>query len=306
MKQYLYLCPKPKAVQTGSSKVFLAYVLMAAISMAQAGDAAKQPALAPPSTDSGENGFFLWTDTSLSVLPYGWNYAVDPSDQSTFTFEHVHSSEIGDLFMFFDVTNFQNSDGGDDWTWYGEISPRLSFGKIFDKDLSFQTFGHSLFEVKDVLLAAQYERGENADEAEAVLVGLGFDLDVRKAGLLGPLGKFSYIQLNLYARSELTETAETGFRDMQITLSAAYPITIGNTRILLDGYFDYVIGIGSEEPSFHINPQLKLDVGNYWGKPERLYVGLEFDFWVNKYQIPDSDAFNTDQSAVSLLVKYHF
>jgi nucleoside-specific outer membrane channel protein Tsx len=255
----------------------------------------------------GKKSFFLWTDNSITVLPYGGDFEVDPQEQSTVTFEHVHASSIGDLFMFVDMTKFHGVHGGDDDTWYGEISPRLSFSKIFDKDLSFKILGDSsLFEFKDVLFAMQYERGEDPDVAEAVLMGVGFDLDVREAGLLGPLGKFNYLQLNLYARAEKTEGVKHGFRDMQVTVAGAYPFNIGSAKFLVDGYFDWVLGLGSEEWSYHLNPQLKLDVGNFWNNPNKLYAGVEVDLWWNKYQIPDSSNFETDQQAASFLVKYHF
>jgi nucleoside-specific outer membrane channel protein Tsx len=267
----------------------------------------------PTTTDAeapAEQSFFFWMDNSITVLPYGWGFAVDPEEQSTLTFEHAHESAIGDLFFFIDLTRFHgvSDELGDDakWTWYGEISPRLSVGKILDQDLSFALFRRSLFEFKDVLLAAQYERGEDPDVAEAVLVGLGFDLDVRDAGLLGRLGKFKYVQLNLYARAELTDTQRDGFRDMQVTLVAAYPLELGSTRFLVDGYFDWVVGIGSEQSSFHFNPQVKLDIGNYWDRPEKLYAGVELDFWWDKFQIEDTPSFDTNQQAVSLLLKYHF
>ena len=250
--------------------------------------------------------FFLWTDNSISVLPYGWGYEVDPSEQSTLTFEHAHASKIGDLFVFVDFTKFHNSNTGDDWNWYGEISPRLSMGKILDTDLSFALFGRSLFEVKDVLLAGQYERGKESDEAEAVLLGVGFDLDVREAGLLGRFANFNYVQLNFYARAELADSQEDGFRDMQITAAASYPFEIGGSRFLIDGYFDWVLGLGSEQSSFHLNPQIKLDVGHYWGEDGKFYVGVEPDFWWDKYQIKDSSSFDTNQQAISLLLKYHF
>lgn len=254
----------------------------------------------------GKKPFFLWADNSVTLLPYGWGYEVDPSEQSTLTFEHVHASAIGDLFVFVDVTRFHNTQGGDDQTWYGEISPRLSFGKTTGKDLSFTLFGSSLFEFKDVLLAAQYERGEDADVAEAALLGVGFDLAVRDAGILGPLGKFNFIQLNLYGRAELAKGVKHGFRDMQMTMAAAYPFQIGSARFLADGYFDWVLGIGSEDWSYHLNPQLKLDVGNFWGTPNKFYAGVELDLWWNKYQIPNSSSFDTTQQAASLMFKYHF
>jgi nucleoside-specific outer membrane channel protein Tsx len=257
--------------------------------------------------DASRRTYFNWSNNSITLLPHGWGFEVDPSERSTFTFEHAHDSAIGDLFLFVDATKFHNGPAGaDDDTWYGEVSPRLSLGKTLNKDLSFALFNRSLFEAKDVLIAAQYERGEDADVAEAVLIGVGFDLDIRETGLLGPLGKFKYIQLNLYARAELTEGSDNGFEDMQITMVAARPFAIGSARFLVDGYFDWVLGVGSEEWSYHLNPQLKLDVGNFRGHPNKFYFGVELDFWWNKYQIPDSSAFETDQQALSLLFKYYF
>jgi nucleoside-specific outer membrane channel protein Tsx len=141
----------------------LASTLSAGIAQAQeAADTAEAPR---------KQSYFNWTDYNITLLPYGWGFAVDPDEQSTFTFEHAHDSQLGDLFLFVDATKFHSDTGGD--TWYGEISPRLSLGKILDKDLSFALFRRSLFEVKDVLIAAQYERGEDADIAEAALVGVG-------------------------------------------------------------------------------------------------------------------------------------
>ena len=152
----------------------------------------------------------------------------------------MHDSKIGDLFIFVDAIKFHGApDGADDSTWYGEISPRLSLGKMLGKDLSFKLF-------KDVLVAGTYERGEDADVAEAALVGVGFDLDVGKSG-------FRYAQLNVYGRSELTEGTRDGFRDVQVTMVAARPFTVGKAQFLADGYFDWVLGLGSE--NLELSPQ---------------------------------------------------
>lgn len=264
---------------------------------------------APPETaaSSASKPYLNWSDNSLTLLPYGWGFEVDPDEQSAITFEHAHDSKIGDLFLFVDFIKFHGTSGGDgETTWYGEFGPRLSLGKTLHKDLSFQTFSKSLFVVKDVLIAATYERGEDADVAEAILLGVGFDLDVREAGLLGPLGKFKYIQLNFYGRAELAEGVEDGFRDVQITMVAARPFTIGSARFLIDGYFDWVLGLGSEDWNYHLNPQISMDVGNSWGTPDKFFAGVEVDLWWNKFQIPDSPAFDTNQAAVSLMFKYHF
>lgn len=39
---------------------------------------------------------------------------------------------------------------------------------------------------------------------------------------------------------------------------------------------------------------------------KHLYVGLEYDYWSDKYGIRDSEGFTTDQNTASALVKYHF
>jgi nucleoside-specific outer membrane channel protein Tsx len=265
---------------------------------AQAQDAA--PAAAEPTP------FVHWFDNSLTSLPYGSGFEVDPDEQSTFTYEHVHGSKLGDLFVFVDLVKFHGTPAGaDDSTWYGEVSPRLSLGKTLGKDLSFTLSKHSLFEVKDVLIAATYERGEDADVAEAALVGVGFDLAVRDSGPIGRLGQFKYLQLNVYGRSELTEGTRTGFHDVQVTVAAARAFSIGRARLLADGYFDWVLGLGSEDWNYHLNPQVSVDVGSLWGAPDKLFAGVEVDLWWNKYQIPNSPAFDTNQSAVSLMFKYH-
>lgn len=250
------------------------------------------PASAEEAAPAAPKPFLHWQDNSITLLPYGVGFAVDPEEQSTVTFEHAHDSKIGDLFLFVDGIRYHDAPRGSlDDTWYAEVSPRLSLGKTLDKDLSFSIF-------KDTLVAGTYERGNDPDLAEAVLLGVGFDLDVTDTA-------FRYAQLNVYGRSELTKYAKRGMRDVQITMVASRPLNVGRTRMFVDGYFDWVLGLGSEDWSYHLNPQVSVDLGNYWGKPDKLFAGVEIDLWWNKYQIPDSAAFDTDQAAVSLMVKYH-
>jgi nucleoside-specific outer membrane channel protein Tsx len=265
-------------------------------------DAPADESVSPAAAE--DPGFFFWTNSSLSLLPYGAGFVVDPDEQSTLTFEHAHESKIGDFFMFVDFTKFHGQ-AADDTNWYAEIGPRFSFGKLLDKDLSHTLFKRSLFEIKDILLATQYERGKDSDSAETVLLGIGFDLDVRALGILGALDRFNYVQLNLYGRADLTPNGENGFSDMQITMAASYPFSIGNSQFLLDGFFDWQLGLGDKDWSYHLNPQLTMDLGAVWKKPRKLFVGLEIDLWWNKYQIANSPSFDTNQTAISLLVKYH-
>ena len=263
--------------------------------------------MATSAAAAADKKLMLWMDNSITGLA-GGGFEVDDGDQFTGTFEHASGWSFGDLFLFWDYTKFNHANGADNTTWYGEITPRFSIGKILNKDLSFSIFGQDLVVWKDTLLAVSYERGRRAKNTETLLLGLGFDLDLSALGVFGD--RFNYFQVNFFARNELNccagDNPDGGFDDLQITVSASYPIEIGKTKFLIDGFFDFVAGYGPQEQNFHFVPQIKLDIGNFWGKPEALYAGVEIDYWINKFGLEGSDTFDTDQLAISGIVKFHF
>ena len=241
-----------------------------------------------------------WQNNSLTYL-YGHDYKIDPEIQQTITFEHASGWSFGDLFFFTDLIKY-NTDArngnGDGHTYYGEFSPRLSFGKISGADLSFGP-------IKDVLLAFTYEFGEK--DVDAYLLGPAVDLDIPG---------FDYFQLNTYLRKP--DGSRPGKNVWQITPVWAYTIAVGESDILIDGFMDWVVDNdsnrrGDYHANLHFNPQIKYDLGKAmkWGE-KQLYVGIEYDYWKNKYGIKDggfvSDNFvgPTDQNTASLLVKAHF
>jgi nucleoside-specific outer membrane channel protein Tsx len=142
--------------QVVAATAWMLATLMAQQALAQQISGTAQPVEPPP------QGFLHWMDNSITVLPYGLKYAVDPEEPSTVTFEHAHDSAIGDLFFFIDGSWPHSVPDilGDDakFTWYGEVSPRLSVGKLLGKGLSFTIWRHALFGFKDVMIAGQYER----------------------------------------------------------------------------------------------------------------------------------------------------
>ncbi|PAU54872.1 hypothetical protein BZL41_21250 [Pseudomonas sp. PIC25] len=230
-----------------------------------------------------------WQDNSLTYL-YGKDFTVNPQIQQTFTFEHANGWKYGDTFFFLDKI-FYNGEkdalNGDN-TYYGEFSPRLSFGKIFDAKLEFGP-------VKDVLLAMTYEFGEG--DTESYLIGPGFDLAIPG---------FDYFKLNVYRRT--TDGDRDGDDVWQITPAWSYTIPMGRSDLVIDGFMDWVVdNDDSYHANLHFNPQIKYDLGKAlnWGA-KQAYVGIEYDYWQNKYGIEDSRYFDTDQNTASLLLKVHF
>ncbi|TBU96863.1 outer membrane protein OmpK [Stutzerimonas kirkiae] len=237
----------------------------------------------------------LWQDNSLTYLN-GIDFKVDPPKQQTVTFEHVSGWSFGDLFLFVDGIKY-NTDAtngaGDGHTFYGEISPRLSLGKISGADLSFGP-------VKDVLLSATYEFGE--DDVETYMLGPALDLNIPG---------FDYFQLNTYLRRP--DGNRKGRNVWQVTPVWSYTIPVGNSDLVIDGFIDWVVdNDDSYHANLHINPQIKYDLAKAMGWGEKFYVGVEYDYWKHKYGI-DNDSYlgdevlgGTNQSAISLLVKAHF
>ncbi|WP_017906344.1 outer membrane protein OmpK [Pseudomonas asplenii] len=234
-----------------------------------------------------------WQNNSLTYL-WGKNFAINPQIQQTVTFEHADAWKYGDNFFFLDRIFYNGKADGNVGpnTYYGEFSPRLSFGKILDQKLEFGP-------IKDVLLAFTYEFGEG--DNESYLVGPGFDLAIPG---------FDYFQLNFYQRQ--TEGNRPGDNVWQITPVWSYTIPVGDSNVLIDGFMDWVVdndqtSRGTYHANLHFNPQIKYDLGKalHWSA-KQLYVGIEYDYWKNKYGVEDSGAFKTNQDTASLLVKYHF
>jgi len=234
-----------------------------------------------------------WQSNSLTYL-VGKNYKVNPENQQTFTFEHADAWKYGDNFLFIDKI-FYNGDkdatNGPN-TYYGEISPRISLGKVFDQKFEFGL-------VKDVLIAMTYEFGEG--DSESYLIGPAIDLN---------LPGFDYFQLNFYNRQ--TDGSRPGDNVWQITPVWSYTIPVGDSDVLIDGFIDWVVdndsnSRGTYHANLHFNPQIKYDLGKALDLNARqLYVGFEYDYWSNKYGINDTRFFDTNQNTASLLLKVFF
>jgi len=230
----------------------------------------------------------LWQSNSVSYL-YGDGFTVNPARQHTLTLEHVSGWRYGDLFAFVDATRFADEEDvyQGRQTWYGEFSPRLSFGKMLGREFSAGP-------VSDLLLAATWETGKG--EVESLLLGTGLDLQ---------FPGFDYFQLNVYRR--MPQNNRDG-QTWQLTPVWGMRFPLAGSTLVFDGFIDWVPqSEGSYSHNLHLNPQLKYDLGQRlgWGG-QRFYAGLEYSYWQNKYGIRHSPAFKTNQRAYSLLLKWHF
>lgn len=236
----------------------------------------------------------LWHQESISYQ-YGKDFKVDPRRMQIITFEHTSGWAWGDFFFFIDNYWYPGAQTLYDGHHgiYSEYSPRFSLSKISGENFSWGV-------IKDVLVATTVEwdnnRSKGRDDQINYLIGPGFDLN---------LPGFDYFMLNFYYRKP--EGGE-GMGGWQVTPVWSYTVPLGKSDVLIDGYIDWVLGdkYGLKR-NFHFNPQIKYDLGKIaWGAPKKLYVGIEYDYWSNKYGIESTGEYNTNQSVTSAMIKYNF
>ena len=216
-----------------------------------------------------------FSEASLSYLN-GDDFKVEPEQQQTITFEYVLAKNWFDMFLFIDNKNFSGAENGR----YGEISPRITFATFDEQSI-----------VKRISFSSTFERGKN--DVESNLFGFGFDFNV---------SGFRYLNVNLYHRDD-PDIAGSG---NQITTTYAYPLKMGEIPILIDGYFDWTFNSDEQSDNFHFNPQIKIDMQSWMQSNQKWYIGIEYDYWKNKFGIRDSANFSTNQNTFSFLVKWHF
>lgn len=242
-----------------------------------------------------------WSDFSVTGL-YGQNY-LEPGEhfggyegqanQTTITLETAGGWAKGDWFAFQDFIYYNDGSSDDNFANYGEYGARFSASKMFDSKVGFGP-------LTDVSLALQFEQGSAA--ASSFLYGVGTDWAIPG---------FSYFNLNVYHRSEVTANPADGSvkgASNGWQLTPVWRVDFGDTGIVFDGFIDWIFalddadrtngfgGIAHAENMVHFNPQLKYQFPN-----SGFMVGIEYDYWKNKYGIE-----GMDQNTGSVIVKYHF
>ena len=234
-------------------------------------------------------GSALFGTTNIQYL-YGTSYAdfnadfsgfVDDDKASIVTIEHFDVWKYGDNFFFVDITNADRQGDGFATTtettaaYYAEISPRLSFGKIFGSKLEFGP-------IVDLLFTSTVEIPAGGVE-QTYLYGVAADLKI--PGL-------QFFQFNWYVRNPQSSALKTG---QQITLVWGAPFKLGSVDFLFEGFFDYAWGEDPKTPggSYQDNiiaaPRLLLDAGSLFGSPGIVQLGVEYQIWRNKFGIDGMD-----------------
>ena len=212
-----------------------------------------------------------------------------------YTLQHASNWKYGDNFFFVDFLIDDQEDGFNDNDIYAELYPNLSLGKVLGRRIG---------------------AGPITDVGLLFGTNYGADPDVLK---YLPGGRLSwsvpgFIFLNTDILAYLDDSRGVGGGgapsendSFMIDVNWARPFSFGDHDFSIEGHIEY---IGQRRNEFGApvkwwilgQPQFRYDLGKtLFGSPRRLFVGIEFQFWINK--LGDDE---TDEVAVQALLVWRF
>lgn len=214
-------------------------------------------------------------NTTAVTLQQGRGFEVGDDRRTILTLEHASAWNWGDVYAFYDRVRGEDSDRED---YYMEVSPRFSLG-----NLGLDASGGI---VKDVLIATTYERGQGGFEAWLIGPGVTFEVPW-----------FSHLEANLYYR----DTRGLHGQTWQVTIAWSLPFATGPVDWVFDGYWDIRGEEDGNRGDSNFNPQLKIDIGKFFGQPKIVYAGIEYYNWNTKFGIP-----GVNENTVTPLIQARF
>jgi len=216
-----------------------------------------------------------WSNSEIQYL-HGSNYHEPGYDQnfskSIITINHTHGWAYGRNFFFLDtIFTDGTEDRPGEIDLYGEAYSTFSLGRIIDTDLSWGIF-------KDFAATIGVNLGENMRSQQsgfrAWLYGVTVDFN---------LPGFDYFHID-FLRQRVTEPSDIG-TSWQFTPVWGYRFQIAGTKWDIQGFVDFIGAKGYVASQILAQPQIRLDVGDLFGHSNHLYLGIEYQYWHNKYGI---------------------
>jgi nucleoside-specific outer membrane channel protein Tsx len=244
------------------------------VAAAQTTDDSDMPGRAMAGTDVAKDAGYSKWDIQL-LYGNGFREPRNPDDvaKALVTLENSSAWSWGSSYFYVDLLRSGSNDR-DAWDGYAEWYPSASVSKISGKDLSIGF-------VRDMRLTAGINAGRKSTGANPLvfLPGVAFDLALPRFTFFS-LGLYAYVDRGTVNNGASNGCHETGF---QITPSWLLPFSIGSARLRFDGFLDYVSAHGACAARIGTQPRLTLDAGRYWGVPDKLFVGIEYQYTHNKF-----------------------
>ncbi len=223
----------------------------------------------------------VWSDTEVQYL-HGSRFH-DPFNprketKDIITLQHAGGFAYGRNFFFVDMIRSGGSDNGAGEV-YGEWYTSFSLSKLSGTKVAFGP-------VKDVNLTAGVNYGAKNTGANPRVALPGITLDFNLPGFaFFNVDVLAYIDRGNFKPNAATTVANCGSHStsFQITPAWKLPFAIGASKWSFEGFVDLIGSRGSCKTEILTQPQLRLDVGNFWGKADTVFAGIEYQYWRRKF-----------------------
>ena len=199
------------------------------------------------------------------------------------TFQHAGAWKLGGSFFFIDFLDDVEVDGFNDKEFYGEWYPTLSLSKLFGTTIK-------MGPIRDV----------------SVIGGLNFDGDANVLKFLPGLQLswqipgFIFVNTGFTAMMDQSNEPLRTANGFMFDISWLKVMNIGEQSFSFMGHAEYIAAVdqtdlGTKSEGWILaQPQLVWDLGNAFGSPNWLHVGVELQYWRNKLGVKDQNEFRPE------------
>ncbi|MXY07815.1 MAG: nucleoside-binding protein [Rhodothermaceae bacterium] len=194
------------------------------------------------------------------------------------TFQHAGAWKLGSSFFFIDFLDDVERDGFNDKEFYGEWYPTLSLSRLFGTTMKAGP-------VQDV----------------SVVVGLNFDGDANVLKTLPGLRLSWQIPGFIFVNTDFTAMIDHSNEPLRTTSGFMFDVSwlkvmnIGGQSFSFMGHAEYIGAVdqtdfGTKSEAWILaQPQFVWDLGNAFGSPNWIHIGVELQYWKNKLGVKDQN-----------------
>ena len=260
-----------------------------------------------------------WSDTSIGYrygTKFGEPFGTNDIHKSILDFNHVSGYTYGSNFFNVDLLLSDKKDpsspnsGSGASEVYIVYRHTLDLSKVSDSKLAFGP-------VRNVGLTAGFDANVKVDagyNSRKQMLVLGPTLMMDVPGFLN-VSLLALRESNApYNKFSSAGTPRYSYKT-HLMLTAAWGIPLGKLPLAFEGFANYIASKGTDEfggataPEFNFDGQVMLDVGAATGAaPGKFKLGLEYQYWRNKFGNPYSGAAGSGAFAKTPMIRaeYHF
>ena len=238
-----------------------------------------------------------WSDTEIMLNtgskfrePFNPFAAKDPAkpwlndtnvSKDYLTLQHASGHKLGRNFFFVDIINSRKNDptGGSFGEIYSEGYSSLSLSKMTGTKLEFGP-------IADINLTGGYNFGAKSNGANPRVLLYGATVDFKVPGFI-----FFNVDVLAYDdKGRFDGQRTTKDTTYQIAPAWLSKFSLGPTNWVFTGHVDFIgkrcPAVGScdgRASEILAQPELRVDVGQFAGKKDTIYLGVKYNYWRNKF-----------------------